>query len=59
MMDLLNSLLLRQTSSSSSALFGTWAMVGISLLCDFIKLILIKGQLGEIFSRLDALEAYE
>ena len=32
-------------------------MVGISLLCDFVKLFLLKGQLGEIFSRLDILEA--
>ena len=49
-------LLVRQSSSASEAFLGTWAMVGVSLLCDFIKLILLRGQLGEIFSRLDILE---
>ena len=52
-------LLLRQSSSASSAFLGTWAMVGVSLLCDFIKLFLLKDQLGEIFSRLDILESRE
>ena len=50
-------ILVGQSESSSEALLSTWAMVGVSLLCDFIKLFLLKGQLGEIFSRLDVLES--